>query len=45
MTLEGIASEVGFNSRTTFFNAIKKSTGLSPSEYISQIRKAKGDVE
>jgi len=38
MTLEGIASEVGFNSRTTFFNAIKKSTGLSPSEYINKIR-------
>jgi len=38
MTLEGIASEVGFNSRTTFFNAIKKSTGLAPSEYINKIR-------
>ena len=38
MTLEGIASEVGFNSRTTFFNAIKKSTGLSPSEFINNIR-------
>jgi AraC-like DNA-binding protein len=38
MTLEGIASESGFNSRTTFFNAIKKSTGLSPSEFISKIK-------
>jgi AraC-like DNA-binding protein len=38
MTLEGIASEAGFNSRTTFFNAIKKSTGLSPSEFISKIK-------
>ncbi len=41
MTLEGIASEVGFNSRTTFFNAIKKSTGLSPSEYVNKIRSEK----
>jgi len=41
MTLEGIASEVGFNSRTTFFNAIKKSTGLSPSEFINNIRSEK----
>jgi len=38
MTLEGIASEAGFNSRTTFFNAIKKSTGLSPSEFINKIK-------
>ncbi len=41
MTIEGIASEAGFNSRTTFFNAIKKSTGLSPSEYINNIRSEK----
>jgi AraC-like DNA-binding protein len=41
MTLEGIASEVGFNSRTTFFNAIKKSSGLSPSEFINTIRSQK----
>jgi AraC-like DNA-binding protein len=41
MTLEGIASEAGFNSRTTFFNAIKKSTGLSPSEYINKIKAEK----
>ena len=38
MTLEGIASEAGFNSRTTFFNAIKKSTGLAPSEFIGKIK-------
>jgi AraC-like DNA-binding protein len=43
MTLEGIASEAGFNSRTTFFNAIKKSTGLSPSEFINKIKNGKGE--
>jgi AraC-like DNA-binding protein len=41
MTLEGIASEAGFNSRTTFFNAIKKSTGLSPSEFINKVKAGK----
>jgi len=41
LTIEGIASEAGFNSRTTFFNAIKKSTGLSPSEFINKIRAEK----
>ncbi|MFL5810274.1 MAG: helix-turn-helix domain-containing protein [Flavisolibacter sp.] len=40
LTLEGIAKQAGFTSRTTFFNAIKKSTGLSPSEFIAQIRRA-----
>lgn len=34
LTLEGIGKEVGFNSRTTFYNAIKKNTGLSPSAYF-----------
>jgi len=44
MTLEGMASEAGFNSRTTFFNAIKKSTGLSPSEYINKIKAEKEET-
>ena len=34
LTLEGIGKEVGFNSRTTFYNAIKKNTGLSPSVFF-----------
>ena len=34
LTLEGIGREVGFNSRTTFYNAIKKNTGLSPSAFF-----------
>jgi AraC-like DNA-binding protein len=32
-TLESLGEECGFNSRTTFFNAFKKETGISPSEY------------
>lgn len=39
LTLEGIAWQAGFQSRTTFFHAIKRSTGLSPSEFMKQIRK------
>lgn len=41
LTLEGIAKQAGFTSRTTFFNTIKKITGLSPSEYIAQIKQNK----
>ena len=32
-TLESLADLVGFNSRTTFFNAFNKEKGCSPSEY------------
>ena len=39
LTIEGIANEAGFNSRTTFFNAIKKFTGLSPKQFLEQSRK------
>ena len=38
LTLEGIAKIAGFNSRTTFFNAIKKATGLTPSEFMMEIK-------
>lgn len=38
LTLEGIAKIAGFNSRTTFFNAIKKATGLTPSEFMLEIK-------
>ena len=34
LTLEGIGREVVFNSRTTFYNTIKKNTGLSPSAFF-----------
>jgi len=39
LTLEGIAKQVGFTSRTTFFNAIKKTTGVAPSEFIELLKK------
>jgi AraC-like DNA-binding protein len=41
LTLEGIAKVAGFNSRTTFFNAIKKTTGLTPSEFMASVKNEK----
>ena len=41
LTLEGIARQAGFNSRTTFFTAIKKTTGLTPSEFMENIKASK----
>jgi len=35
-SLEGLASEAGFNSRNSFFIAFKKATGQTPSGYFSQ---------
>ncbi len=37
LSLEGIAWEVGFNSRTTFFRSFVKLTGISPSEYMQSL--------
>ena len=37
-TIEGIGTSVGFNSRTSFRNAFKRVTGLSPSEYMKEAR-------
>jgi len=39
LTLEGICWEIGFTSRTTFFRAFIKLTGVSPSEYFRNIKK------
>lgn len=39
LTLEGIAKQAGFTSRTTFFNAIKKTSGVAPSEFIALLKK------
>lgn len=36
-TLLGIAFDAGFNSKATFNRAFKKSTGLSPKEYINTL--------
>jgi AraC-like DNA-binding protein len=35
-TIEAIANESGFKNTATFYNAFKKSTGLSPSQYFKQ---------
>ncbi|WP_256012190.1 helix-turn-helix domain-containing protein [Desertivirga xinjiangensis] len=34
LSMEGLGREAGFSSRTTFFNAFKKHTGTSPSDYL-----------
>ncbi len=41
LTIEGIASEVGFKSRTTFMHSVKKMTGLTPSKFIESLREKK----
>lgn len=35
-TLEAIAKSAGFNSRTTFIDAVKKKSGMTPSSYFSK---------
>ncbi len=37
-TLLGIALDAGFNSKATFNRAFKKSTGLSPKDFIEKLR-------
>lgn len=41
ITIEAIANNVGFKSRTAFLNAFKREVGLSPSEYIRMAKKEK----
>jgi AraC-like DNA-binding protein len=38
LTMEGLAYEAGFNSRTAFFISFKKITGLNPTDYLAQSR-------
>ena len=38
LTLLGIAKEVGFNSKTSFYTTFKKVTGMTPSEYKKKIQ-------
>jgi AraC-like DNA-binding protein len=36
LTLEAIADEAGFSNRTTFLNAFKKFTGMTPTAFLSE---------
>lgn len=36
LTLDALAKQAGFGSRTTFFNAFKQKMGLTPSEFLNQ---------
>lgn len=36
LTLDALAKQAGFGSRTTFFNAFKQKTGLTPSEFLNK---------
>jgi AraC-like DNA-binding protein len=38
LTMLGIANQAGFNSKTTFNTAFKKSTGQSPSGFVEANR-------
>lgn len=38
LTINALAEECGFRSRTTFLSAFKKDTGMTPREYIKQKR-------
>lgn len=39
VTIESIAGEVGYRSRTHFTKVFKETTGLTPTEYIRQVKK------
>jgi len=38
ITIEGLAFDVGYNSRSAFYRAFKKYTDLTPTEYLYKIK-------
>ena len=40
LTILAIAQEVGFNSKSAFYNAFKKHCGVSPSRFIKEHQKS-----
>ena len=45
LTLEAIAGKAGFNNRITFLTAFKKFTGITPTQYIKNLRSTKNKNE
>lgn len=41
LSLDSCAEKAGFSNRTTFSNAFKKQTGISPSVFLKELRKRK----
>lgn len=39
-SIEGIARQSGFNSRSSFYTAFKTETGLTPSSFLKDLKKA-----
>jgi YesN/AraC family two-component response regulator len=44
-SIEGIASEVGYPSRSTFYQVFRQVTGLTPSDYLENYHKMKTKKE
>jgi len=40
-SIEGIANEVGFQSRSSFYQTFKQTTGLTPTDYIGNYKRMK----
>ena len=38
ITLMGVANECGFNSKTSFYRVFKEVTGITPADYLEQLK-------
>jgi len=38
ITLMGVADECGFNSKTSFYRVFKEVTGITPADYLEQLK-------